>query len=46
LARRLEQLDVAVPRAMIDAVVADGVLRAGNRIVEHALDGRVTERSA
>jgi hypothetical protein len=45
VARRLEELDVAVPRSMIDAVVADGVQRAGNRIVEHALDGRVTELS-
>jgi hypothetical protein len=44
--RRLEELDVAVPRSMIDAVVADSVHRAGNRIVEHALDGRVTELSA
>jgi len=44
--RRLEELDVAVPRSMIDAVVADGFRRAGNRIVEHALDGRVTELSA
>lgn len=44
--RRLEELGVAVPRSMIDAVVADGVQRAGNRIVEHALDGRVTELSA
>lgn len=43
--RRLEELDVPVPRSMIDAVVADGVQRAGNRIVEHALDGRVTELS-
>jgi hypothetical protein len=44
--RRLEELDVAVPHSMIDAVVADGVQRAGNRIVEHALDGRLTELSA
>lgn len=44
--RRLEELDVPVPRSMIDAVVADSVHRAGNRIVEHALDGRVTELSA
>ena len=44
--RRLEDLDVAVPRSMIDAVVADSVRRAGNRIVEHTLDGRVTELSA
>jgi hypothetical protein len=34
-----------VPRSMIDAVVADCVRRAGNRIVEHAPDGRVTELS-
>ena len=46
LVQRLEELDVAVPRSMIDAVVADSVHRAGNRIVEHALDGRVTELSA
>jgi hypothetical protein len=44
--RRLEELDVAVPRSMIDAVVADSVHRAGNRIVEHTLEGRVTELSA
>ena len=44
--RRLEELAVPVPRSMIDAVVADSVHRAGNRIVEHALDGRVTELSA
>ncbi len=44
--RRLEELDVAVPRSMIDAVVADSIYRAGNRIVEHALDGGVTELSA
>lgn len=44
--RRLEELDVAVPRSMIDAIVADSIRRAGNRIVEHALDGRVTELSA
>jgi hypothetical protein len=44
--RRLEDLDVVVPRSMIDTVVADSVHRAGNRIVEHALDGRVTELSA
>lgn len=44
--RRLEELDVPVPRSMIDAVVADGVQRAGNRIVEHAPDGRATELSA
>ena len=44
--RRLEELDVAVPRSMIDAVVADSIHRAGNRIVEHALDGRATELSA
>jgi hypothetical protein len=44
--RRLEELDVHVPRSMIDAVVADGVQRAGNRIVEHAPDGRATELSA
>ena len=46
VARRLEELGVPVPRSMIDAVVADGVHRAGNRIVEHALDGQVTELSA
>jgi hypothetical protein len=44
--RRLEELAVPVPRSMIDAVAADGIQRAGNRIVEHALDGRVTELSA
>ena len=44
--QRLEDLDVSVPRSMIDAVVADSVRRAGNRIVEHAIDGRVTELSA
>ena len=44
--RRLKELDVAVPRSMIDAVVADGVQRAGNRIVEHAPDGCATELSA
>ena len=44
--RRLEELDVPVPRSMIDAVVADSVQRAGNRIVEHTLDGRATELSA
>lgn len=44
--RRLAELAVPVPRSMIDAVVADSVHRAGNRIVEHALDGRVTELSA
>jgi hypothetical protein len=43
--RRLEELDVAVPRSMIDAVVADSVHRAGNRIVEHAPDGGLTELS-
>lgn len=46
MAQRLVDLGVAVPRSMIDAVVADSVHRAGNRIVEHALDGRVTELSA
>ena len=46
LIRRLEEFDILVPRSMIDAVVADGVHRAGNRIVEHALDGRATELSA
>jgi hypothetical protein len=30
---------------MIDAVVADSVHRAGNRIVEHAPDGAMTELS-
>lgn len=44
--RRLDELAVPVPRSMIDAVFADSVHRAGNRIVEHALDGRVTELSA
>lgn len=44
--RRLAELDVPVPHSMIDAVVADGVQRAGNRIVEHALDGRVTVLSS
>ena len=44
--QRLEELDVAAPRSMIDAVVADCVHRAGNRIVEHTLDGRATELSA
>lgn len=38
--RKLGDLGVQVPRSMIDAVVADGVQRAGNRIVEHAPDGR------
>lgn len=37
--RRLEELDVPVPRSMIDAVVADGVHRIGNLIVEHAPNG-------
>jgi len=44
--QRLQELDVAVPHSMIDAVVADSIRRAGNRIVEHTLDGRVTELSA
>jgi len=44
--RRLAELDVPVPRSMIDAVVADSVHRAGNRIVEHTLAGQVTELSA
>ncbi|MFZ5507535.1 MAG: hypothetical protein ACOY7P_18770 [Pseudomonadota bacterium] len=44
--QRLVDLGVAVPRPMIDAVVADSIRRAGNRIVEHTLDGRVTELSA
>jgi hypothetical protein len=44
--RRLAELAVPVPRSMIDAVVADSVRRAGNRIVEHTLEGRVTELSA
>lgn len=44
--RRLDELDVAVPQSMIEPIVADGVQRAGNRIVEHALDGRATELSA
>ena len=44
--QRLEELDVAVPRSMIDAVVADCVQRAGNRVVKHTLDGRATELSA
>jgi hypothetical protein len=43
--RRLEELDVAVPHSMIDAIVTDSVHRAGNRIVEHAPDGGVTELS-
>ncbi len=43
--RRLEELDVAVPRSMVDAVVADGACRAGNRVVEHALDGGARELS-
>lgn len=43
--RRLEAFDVTVPRSMIDAVLADSVHRAGNRIVEHALDGAMTELS-
>lgn len=43
--RRLEELGIAVPRSMIDAVVADSVNRAGNRIVEHAPDGTVRELS-
>ena len=42
---RLEELAVPVPRSMIDAVVADGVQRAGNRIVEHAPDAGLTELS-
>lgn len=46
LVRRLEELDVPVPRSMIHAVVADSVQRAGSRAVEHALDGRATELSA
>lgn len=44
--RGLEEFAVPVPRSMIDAVIADSAHRAGNRIVEHALDGRVTELSA
>lgn len=44
--RRLEEFDIPVPRSMIDAVVADGVHRAGNRIVEHAPDGGAKELSA
>ena len=43
--RRLEELDIPVPRSMIDAVVADSIRRAGNRIVEHAPDGGVRELS-
>jgi len=43
--RRLDELDVAVPHSMIDAVIADSVNRAGNRIVEHAPDGGATELS-
>jgi hypothetical protein len=43
--RRLDELDVAVPHAMIDAIVADTVHPAGNRIAEHAPDGGVTELS-
>lgn len=37
--QKLDDLGVQVPRSMIDAVIADGVQRAGNRIVEHAPDG-------
>lgn len=43
--RRLQELDVQVPRSMVDAVVDDSVHRAGNRIVEHAPDGEMTELS-
>jgi hypothetical protein len=43
--RRPEEFDVTVPRSMIGAVVADSVHRAGNRIVEHAPDGAMTELS-
>lgn len=43
--RCLEDLGVQVPRSMIDAIIGDGVHRAGNRIVEHASDGTVTELS-
>jgi hypothetical protein len=39
---KLADLGVQVPRSMIDAVAADGVERAGNRIVEHAPDGGMT----
>lgn len=43
--RRLEELDVPLPRSMVDAVIADSVNRAGNRIVEHAPDGAVKDLS-
>ncbi|MCW5663883.1 MAG: hypothetical protein KIT35_08610 [Piscinibacter sp.] len=43
LIRRLEEFDILVPRSMIDAVVADGVHRAGNRIAEHSPDGGAKE---
>jgi hypothetical protein len=43
--RRLEESDVTVPRSMIDAVVADSVHRAGNRLVGHAPDGAMSELS-
>jgi hypothetical protein len=43
--QRLAELGIEVPGSMIDAVVADSVRRAGNRIVEHAPDGGVTELS-
>jgi hypothetical protein len=39
--QRLGDLGVQVPRSMIDAVVADSVRRAGNRIVEHNPSGGV-----
>ena len=44
--RKLGELGVQVPGSMIDAVVTDAVVRAGNRIVEHAPDGRLTELSS
>jgi hypothetical protein len=42
VARKLADLGVQVPHSMIDAVAADGVQRAGNRIVEHAPEGGMT----
>ena len=44
--RKLGELGVQVPRSMIDAVVADAAVRAGNRIVEHTPDGGMTELSS
>ncbi|MBN9206170.1 hypothetical protein [Methylibium petroleiphilum] len=44
--RKLGELGIQVPRSMIGAVVNDAACRAGNRIVEHAPDGGVTEPSS